>query len=72
MVAPFVMGGSIHKRPPPPDQPGAGASALTSSAALVPAMTLVDLLHTTSSDQPPLEELASVGLELPLSALVIA
>jgi len=72
MVAPLMVGGVVHKQPPPPDQPGAGASALASSAALVPAMTLVDLLHTTNSEQPPLEELASAGLELPQSALVIA
>ena len=71
LLAPLVVGGS-NARPPLPDQPGAGASALHSSTELVEAMTLVDLLHTKSSEEPPLEELASLGMELPSSMLVVA
>ncbi len=71
LLAPLVVGGS-NARPPLPDQPGAGASALHSSTELVEAMTLVDLLHTKSSEDPPLEELASLGMELPSSMLVVA
>jgi TonB C terminal len=72
MVAAFIPGGAAHKRPPPPDQPGAGASALASSTLMPEAMTLVQLLHTETSDSEPLEELASLGIALPHSALVIA
>ena len=71
-VAPLVLVGASHKRPPPPDQPGAGASALRTSGQLVEAMTLVDLLHTTPSDEPPLEKLSSVGLEIPPASFLLA
>lgn len=71
LIAPLVIGGG-NTRPPPPDQPGAGASALHSSTQLVEAMTLVDLLHTAPSEEPPLEELASLGMELPSSTVVVA
>jgi hypothetical protein len=71
-ITPLVLGSAARKRPVMPDMPGAGASALQSSAPLVEAMTLVDLSHTSRSDEPPLEELASLGIELPRSGLTIA
>src|SRR5262245_28068513 len=71
-LAPFVLGGSAHKRPPMPDQTGAGASALRSSTQVPEEMQLVDLLHTATSGQEPVEELGSLGIELPQAALVIA
>lgn len=72
IVAPFVFGSSARRHRPAPDQPGAGASALRSAAQVVEAMTLVDLLHSDDSEEPPVEELASLGIELPQSAFVIA
>jgi TonB C terminal len=72
LVASLVADGASHKHPPPPDQPGAGASALRSSGQIVEAMTLVDLLHTQPSDEPPLEELSSLGIEIPAASLVLA
>jgi hypothetical protein len=71
-VTPFVLGAAAHKRPVMPDMQGAGASALKASAPPVEAMTLVDLSHSAQSDEPPLEELASLGIELPRSNLIIA
>jgi hypothetical protein len=71
-VTPFMLGAAAHKRPVMPDVPGAGASALKANAPLVEAMTLVDLSHAAQSDEPPLEELASLGIELPRSNLTIA
>jgi hypothetical protein len=71
-IAPLVLGGSAHRRPTPPDQLGAGASALRSRASIAEAMTLVDLSHLTTSQEPPLEDLASLGIERPLAGLLIA
>lgn len=71
-IAPLVLGGSAHSRPTPPDQLGAGASALRSRASVAEAMTLVDLSHLSTSQEPPLEDLASLGIERPLAGLLIA
>jgi hypothetical protein len=71
-LAPFVLTGAGPKRPPLPDQPGGGASASSPSAQPVEAMTLINLLNTESSDEPPLEEIASLGIELPDATLLIA
>src|SRR5688572_25867489 len=71
-LVPFVLTGAGSRRPPPPDQPGGGASASSPSAQPVEAMTLINLLNTEPSDEPPLEELASLGIELPDATLLIA
>ncbi len=71
-VAPFVLVASVHKRPVMPDMPGGSASALTASARQVEAMTLVDLSRTAQSETLPLEELASIGIEIPKLDIFVA
>lgn len=71
LLTPLVMGGMKRKHLPMPDQMGAGASALVSTAQASEAMQLVDLANTASSDEPALEDIASLGIELPKAALVI-
>lgn len=71
-IAPLVVGSAGHRRPPPPDQAGAGANALHSRASVAEAMTLVDLSSLSNSEESPLEDLASLGIEVPLTKLLIA
>lgn len=70
-VATVMFGGAARKGLVPPDQVGAGASALGSTAEAPEAMQLVDLRHVDPSTTP-LEAVASLGIELPQAALVIA
>jgi len=72
LIAPLALGGLGNKRPPPPDQPGAGASALKSSSAATESMILVDLLNTQqSATVEPLEALSSEGLTPPSTAFLL-
>ncbi len=71
LIAPLVMATARHK-PRLPDQIGAGASAQVASSELATSMTLVDLQQDSTSEESPLERLASEGIELPQSALMIA
>jgi len=71
VAVPIVISGAVRKHSMP-DMPGAGASALTSSARLVDAMTLIDLSQTAPTSGPPLEEFSSLGIELQQMTIVIA
>ena len=71
LLAPMVLGTARH-RPPQPDQLGGAASALVSSTEAATSMTLVDLQQNAPRDESALEALASQGIELTDSSLVIA
>ncbi len=71
-VVPIVLGYGGRTRPVMPDMQGSGASALASTAQLPSATILLDLSSISTTDEPYVDELASMGIELPRSALMIA
>lgn len=70
-LVPLVLGMGAKRRVVMPDMQGAGASALQSSAQAPTSMMLVDLSNDERNDEPPLEDLGSLGIELPKTNLII-